>query len=235
MARGRVGEMAPIVRVIRRGHQARRRAWRTRRRWHDNGRTSFTAWDCSCIAQQVMARGELREKSPETESEAQPEPTRAADVDEPSSLDSPPSAWVPSEVTRTSPAARLSRGDRQDPVAADPEPQPAGPVDADDDEAEAGSGTRSGPPRRVLVGVLALGDRRGLRRRWPRSGRPIGVSVPPGGPPEGGASARSPPPLPGRSPARMGIVSRLMGRSGAGRRRAGAPQGCPEGPFGCEE
>ena len=48
LIRGR--QAASVVRIIRRGYQNRRKAWKCRRRFRDNGRSGFTGWETGQIA-----------------------------------------------------------------------------------------------------------------------------------------------------------------------------------------
>jgi hypothetical protein len=52
--RGR--EAVSIVRTVRRGYESRRKGWRCRRRFRDNGRAGFTGWESGPLAAQALQR-----------------------------------------------------------------------------------------------------------------------------------------------------------------------------------
>jgi hypothetical protein len=43
-----------VIRMVRRGYQAKRKTWKCRRRFRDNGRSGFTGWDSGALAAQAL-------------------------------------------------------------------------------------------------------------------------------------------------------------------------------------
>lgn len=50
--RGR--DAVDVIRMVRRGYQAKRKTWKCRRRFRDNGRSGFTGWDSGDLAAQAV-------------------------------------------------------------------------------------------------------------------------------------------------------------------------------------
>jgi hypothetical protein len=52
-----------VVRTVRRGYQQKRKAWKCRRRFRDNGRSGFTGWESGQIAAQALGHLTARDSA----------------------------------------------------------------------------------------------------------------------------------------------------------------------------